>query len=75
MEINNIGLDYHLEVTRIDFGCSVFVVIKRDFIYMKKFVFRFKKDLTTGLEGLTTAGTFKNTVVNKVSEQNKKEKV
>lgn len=72
MQVNNIGLDYHIEVTRIDYGVAVFVIIKRDFVYMKKFVFRFKKDISTGLEGLTNAGAFKNKIVEKVTETNKK---
>lgn len=68
MQVNNIGLDYHIEVTRIDFGVPVFVIIKRDFIYMKKFVFRFKKNLTSGLEGLTTAGTLRTNVIDKIKK-------
>ena len=72
MQVNNIGLDYHIEVTRIDFGVCVFVVIKRDFVYLKKFVFRFKKDISTGLEGLTNAGALKRDIADKISEKNKK---
>ena len=72
MQVNNIGLDYHIEVTRIDFGVPVFVIIKRDFIYMKKFVFRFKKNIATGLEGLTTVGTFKNSIVDAITKQEDK---
>jgi hypothetical protein len=72
MQVNNIGLDYHIEVTRIDFGVPVFVIIKRDFIYMKKFVFRFKKNIATGLEGLTTVGTFKNSIVDAITKQENK---
>lgn len=57
-EDNNTGLDYHIEVTRIDYGVPVFVIIKRDVIYMKKFVFRFRKSSATmGLEDLTVGGT------------------
>lgn len=56
---NNVGLDYHIEATRIDFGVSLFVVIKRDNIYMKKFVFRYRKSkISHGLEGLTQSGIF-----------------
>lgn len=44
---NNVGLDYHIEVTRYDYGVPVFVIIKRDVIYMKKFIFRFRKTSTT----------------------------
>lgn len=53
---NNIGIDYHLEITRIDYGLAVFAVIKRDEIYMKKFVFRFRKNLADGINGLSNAG-------------------
>jgi len=56
---NNIGIDYHIEATRVDFGLAVFVVIKRDAIYLKKFVFRYRKsDINTGLEGLTQGGIY-----------------
>lgn len=75
MQVNNIGLDYHIEVTRIDFGVPVFVIIKRDFIYMKKFVFRFKKNISTGLEGLTSAGTFKHNIVDAISKSDENKKV
>jgi hypothetical protein len=54
---NNVGIDYHIESTRIDYGVPVFVILKRNEIYMKKFVFRFKKtDLSGGIQGLTNAG-------------------
>ena len=54
---NNIGIDYHIESTRIDYGVPVFVILKRNEIYMKKFVFRFRKtDLASGIQGLSNAG-------------------
>lgn len=55
---SNVCLDYHIEVTRIDYGVPVFVVIKRgNNITMKKFVFRFRKTkLDQGLLGLSTSG-------------------
>jgi len=54
---NDVGIDYHIEVTRFDYGVPVFVVIKRDVIYMKKFVFRFRKsDISAGLQDVTQAG-------------------
>ena len=54
---NNIGLDYHIEATRIDYGVPVFVIIKRTDISMKKFVFRFRKtDVATGMDGLSPIG-------------------
>ena len=57
MDDNSIGLDYHIEVTRIDYGVALFVVIKRDQIYLKKFVFRYRKaNISSGIEGLTQAG-------------------
>lgn len=40
---DNVGLIYHLETTRFDYGVSLFVIIKRDEIYAKKFVFRFRR--------------------------------
>lgn len=55
---NNIGLDYHIESTRIDYGVPLFVILKRNDIYMKKFVFRFRKISTSdGLQGLSNIGT------------------
>lgn len=55
-EYDNIGLDYHIEATRLDYGVSVFCVIKRDSIYMKKFIFRFKKKNTlSGIVELTNS--------------------
>lgn len=54
---NNIGIDYHIEVTRVDYGVPVFVVIKRNEIFMKKFVFRFrKKKISDGVSNLTISG-------------------
>ena len=55
---NNCALDYHIEVTRIDYGVPVFVVIKRgEKVYMKKLVFRFRKsDVTTSLLDVNNAG-------------------
>lgn len=57
---NNVGLDYQISATRIDYCCPVFVVIKRDVIHMKKFVFRFRKagGIGTPLDGLTVGGLF-----------------
>lgn len=56
-KIENVGIDYHIEVTRIDYGVSVFCVIKRQNIHMKKFVFRFRKaNQTLGLGNLTISG-------------------
>jgi hypothetical protein len=54
---NNVGIDYHIEVTRYDFGVPIFVVIKRDDIHMKKFVFRFRKaSATMGLDTVDFGG-------------------
>jgi len=51
---DNVGLEYHIEQTRVDYGVPVFVIIKRGEIYSKKFVFRFKKaNANDSLEGLT----------------------
>jgi len=57
LEDNNVGIDYHIEVTRYDYGVPIFVVIKRDIIYFKKFVFRFRKsNPTMGLSGIQVSG-------------------
>lgn len=56
---DNIGLDYHIETTRVDYGVCVFAIIKRDDIYAKKFVFRFRKTPSAGLDlsNLTAIGS------------------
>lgn len=54
----NVGLDYHIEATRIDLSCVIFVIIKRQDINLKKFVFRFKKKDGIGkfIDGLGPGG-------------------
>ena len=54
----NVGLDYHIEITRYDYGVPVFCIIKRNNkIYMKKFVFRFRKiNQKEGIGNLSNAG-------------------
>lgn len=56
----NVGIDYHIEATRIDFGVAVFCVIKRENIYMKKFVFRFRKVNNEGSIGTLSASQIPN---------------
>ena len=41
--VDDIGIEYHVEVTRWDFALIVFVIIKRDFIKAQKFIFRYRK--------------------------------
>lgn len=54
---NNVGIDYHIEATRIDYAVPVFVVIKRTDILMKKFVFRFRKaKLSDSIGELSSSG-------------------
>jgi len=54
---NNIAIDYHIEVTRYDYGVPVWVVIKRAEIFMKKFIFRFRKSSATmGLNDVNVGG-------------------
>lgn len=66
--VNNVGIDYHIERTRVDFGVPVFVVIKRDFIYLKKFVFRFKNlDGSIGIGDLSQNGILKNNIANAIT--------
>lgn len=70
---NNVGIDYHIESTRIDYGVSVFCVIKRDKIYMKKFVFRFRKsNISDGIGQLSNAQIIKEAL--KTKEQKRKER-
>lgn len=52
----NIGLDYHVEFTRVDMSVCIFVCIKRDEVSMKKFVFRFRKAASDSMAGLSTNG-------------------
>ena len=55
--VDNVGLDYHIEPTRLDFAVPVFVVIKRGDIHMKKFTFRFRKSSQFEvLQGLNVSG-------------------
>jgi hypothetical protein len=66
LDNNSVGLDYHIEITRIDYGVALFIVIKRDQIYLKKFVFRFRKaNISSGIDGLTQAGVFNESTVEK----------
>lgn len=52
-----IGIEYHIEVTRVDFGVPVFCMIRRgDDITMKKFVFRFRKISSEGVGSLSSSG-------------------
>jgi hypothetical protein len=41
---NNVGVIFHIESTRLDYGVPVIVMIKREVLHVKKFVFRFKKE-------------------------------
>jgi hypothetical protein len=50
---NNVGVIYHIESTRIDYGVPVIVIIKREVLHVKKFVFRFKKeDMSANIGGV-----------------------
>jgi hypothetical protein len=53
-----VGMDYHLETTRFDYSVPVFTVIARGgIIYMKKFVFRFRKpDTASSTQGISLSG-------------------
>jgi hypothetical protein len=41
---DNVAMIYHMESTRIDYGVPVIIIVKRDIVYVKKFVFRFRKE-------------------------------
>ena len=55
---DTIGIDYHIESTRLDYGVCLFCVLKRgDIINIKKFIFRFRKgNLNSGVQGLNSVG-------------------
>lgn len=57
-KIDDVGLDYHIEATKIDYGVAVFVVLKLTDIQLKKFVFRFRKakGIQVGVEPLNLGG-------------------
>lgn len=58
-EVQDIGIEYHIEATRHDYGVCVFVIIKRgDIVYCKKFIYRFRKSVSTGLpfSGISAGG-------------------
>jgi len=76
-EIQDIGLDYHIETTRVDYGVCMFCIIKRgDNIYCKKFIFRFRKTPDIGLDmsGIASGGSLlpdiKQDIVNIGGEDN-----
>lgn len=71
-KVQNVGLEYSIEITRIDFGVPVFCVIKRGGeIYIKKFVYRFRKaNQSTGLDDLSNAQIINNSLK---SDKNKRE--
>lgn len=51
----DIGVEFHVESTRLDYGVCVFIIIKRgDTIFCKKFIFRYRK--TTAGIGLDFSG-------------------
>jgi len=51
LEDNNVAIIYHIESTRFDYGVPVIVIIKRDIVFVKKFVFRFKKETVSSKVG------------------------
>ncbi len=67
---DNIGILYHIEVTRLDYGVPVVIIIKRDEIYAKKFVFRFRKDLKAGIGSLSSSGMFKEKITKELVGDN-----
>jgi hypothetical protein len=68
-EVNNVGIIYHIEQTRLDYGVPVVVIIKRDSIYVKKFVFRFKKELSRGIGDLNNAGLLKKDITSTLANK------
>lgn len=56
----HVGIEYHIEVTRVDYGVPVFCTIQRgNRIFIKKFVFRFRKaNQGDGIDGLSISQIF-----------------
>lgn len=73
---DKVGIEYHIEITRIDYGVPVFCVIRRgNGIFMKKFVFRFRKtNQEAGLADLTNAQIL-NLAANSNPKEERKNKV
>jgi hypothetical protein len=69
---NDVGIDYHVEATRFDYGVPVFIVIKRDVIYMKKLVFRFRKpDTSSTVQGVAISGAPDDEAINESADDRK----
>lgn len=71
--MENVGLEYHIEATRIDFGVPVVCVIKRGSdILMKKFVFRFRRrSQFENVGNLTNAQIISNSLKRENEKKNK----
>lgn len=60
-KMENVGLEYHIEATRIDYGVVVFCMIKRRDLHVKKFVFRFRKaSVSEGIFDISNGGIPEN---------------
>ena len=70
---DKVGIEYHIEVTRIDYGVPVFCVIQRgNAIHMKKFVFRFRKaNQEAGVGDLSNAGIISDSLKNDAAQERK----
>lgn len=69
----HVGIEYHIEVTRVDYGVPVFCTIQRgNKIFLKKFVFRFRKaNQSDGIDSLSISQIFNAEAKRRSSSQKK----
>ena len=65
---SDLGIEYHIESTRVDYGVCVFAIIKRNDIWTKKLVFRFRKASTDTIFGLSNGGVMDVTDLNRTRD-------
>lgn len=74
---DNVGIEYHIEITRVDYGVPVFCTIVRgNGVYIKKFVFRFRKtNQSIGSEDLSISQILNKAVNDPSGKAERKNKV
>lgn len=76
-ESSHVGIEYHIEITRVDYGVPVFCVIQRgNGIFMKKFVYRFRKtNQSIGSEDLSISQILNNAAKDPDGKKERKNKI
>lgn len=74
---DHVGIEYHIEITRVDYGVPVFCVIQRgNGIYMKKFVYRFRKtNQAIGNEDLSISQILNNAANDPTGKKERKNNI